>query len=116
MWSQDRLRCAAQDPHYGHVPLSAYSASFPQLQVPTKINANTLVVLIYLGAYKNHVKAAVKKLYGVKVYKAQVLWPDGKKKATETKDLNKTTPARPPSTPLSKEQQSIYNPGLCVNR
>ncbi|KAL1399721.1 hypothetical protein pipiens_007974 [Culex pipiens pipiens] len=29
-------------------------------------------------------------------------------------DLNKTSPARPQSPPLSMEQQSLYNPGLCI--
>lgn len=43
---------------------------------------NTLVFLIHLRANKNHVKAAVRKLYDVKVLKINTLVrPDGKKKA-----------------------------------
>lgn len=43
---------------------------------------NTLVFLIHLRANKNHVKAAVKKLYDIKVSKINTLVrPDGKKKA-----------------------------------
>lgn len=43
---------------------------------------NTLVFLVHLRANKNHVRAAVKKLYDIKVSKVNCLVrPDGKKKA-----------------------------------
>lgn len=43
---------------------------------------NTLVFLTHLRANKNHVRAAVRKLYDIKVAKVNVLIrPDGQKKA-----------------------------------